>query len=638
MFNIKDELKKLPALPGVYIMRDGDDKILYVGKAKNLKNRVRQYFQESANHMPHIKAMIAKIARFEYIITDSELEALILECNLIKKNKPRYNVVLKDDKMYPYIKVTLNEDYPRIFMARKVLSDNAKYYGPYSNSKDVNATIDVIKSVFPMKNCAKVLPRDINKTRPCLNFFIGKCLAPCTGDIKKEKYRAMIKDVCAFLDGREHEIIAKLEKSMKEAAEQEDFEGAAVYRDKINSIKSILVKQKVFSASLKDRDVIGFEREGNDCCMQVFHIRGGKLTGSECYPVENTEDIPDQEVLSAFIKQLYGKSENIPGEILLQTDIDDREIINIWLNEKRGGSVKINIPQKGEQAKLVEMAKNNAKDALRQFKDRTVKNDEFLNQVFSEMNELLGFDKFPERIEAYDISNTGQSEITGAMSVVADGKLVPKEYKRFKIKGIDIQDDYAATKQMLSRRLAYLTEDKGSVDGELSGKKSDNREPSGKESGFHTPPSLILADGGKGHVNAICDVLEDMKTEEAAGAAIPVFGMVKDDKHRTKGLADKNGNIIHLKNHPALFRFITQIQDETHRFALDYNKKLRKKRYEKSILDEIPGVGPKKKKALIKHFGNINVIKKAGIDDLCAVDGVNENLARAIYLYLHQQT
>ncbi|HZK70983.1 MAG TPA: excinuclease ABC subunit UvrC [Clostridia bacterium] len=630
MFAIKDELKKMPDKSGVYIMRNEKDEIIYVGKAVNLKNRVRQYFHAPANHAPKVRAMVSKIARFEYIITDTELEALILECNLIKKHKPKYNILLKDDKTYPYIKVTINDEYPRLIMTRRVHKDGAKYYGPYSSVTDIKETIELLKKIFPLKTCNKVLPRDIGKGRPCLNYYIYRCIGPCVGNVDKEKYILMIKDVCSFLDGKEKTISNKLGMQMKDASARMNFEEAAVLRDRIAIIKNITDKQKVFSTTLKDQDVIAFAREGTDCCVQVFFIRGGKLIGREHFLLDGTEDVDGKEIMSTFVKQFYNTASFIPKEIILQNEFEEMKIIQSWLSNKKASSVKIISPKRGEQLKLVEMVMKNATMALEQFKERIVREDSFKNLVFLDMSKVMGFNKIPERIESYDISNTGLTEVTGSMVVAINGQIFPKEYRRFKIKNVDIQNDYGCMQEMVQRRFTHsIRNDAKHNDDSIETKKTVKTVTQDLQ-GFDAKPNLILVDGGIGHVNAIKSVLASLDIN------ISVWGMVKDARHRTRGVISPDGEETELKDYPALLRFITEVQDETHRFALQYNKRLRKKRYETSALDGIDGIGPSKKKLLLKHFGSVNTIKKAGIDDLSSVYGISEGLAQNIFRYFHR--
>ncbi|HOV26421.1 MAG TPA: excinuclease ABC subunit UvrC [Pseudobacteroides sp.] len=611
MFNIQEELKKMPDKPGVYIMKDENGQIIYIGKAVVLKNRVRQYFQSSANMLPKVKAMVARIAEFEYIVTHSELEALILECNLIKKHKPKFNILLKDDKTYPYIKVTMNEEYPRVLMTRKLEKDGAKYFGPYSNVTAVKETIDLLKKLFPIKTCSKVLPRDIGKDRPCLNYHIYQCLGPCQGNVSKDEYRNLMKDICSFLGGKHEEVIEKLEQQMNELAEKLNFEKAASLRDKIRGLKHVAEKQKVLSTAMVDQDVIAFAKNETDSCIEVFFIRGGKLLGREHFIFEGAGEVEDKELITSFVKQFYSSSSFIPQEILLQGDIDEINIIEKWLTDKRAGRVYIKVPRKGEKHKLIEMVSQNALLALNQFKDKIQREQAMSKDGVIELAGLLGLKVPPQRIEAYDISNTGMSEIVASMVVFENGSPANKEYRRFKIKSVDGQNDYGSMQETIYRRFR-------SRDDENS--KGGNK--------FSKMPDLILIDGGLGHINAVKEVMNSM------GINIPAYGMVKDDKHRTRALMSQDGEISFDKDINA-FRLVTAIQNEAHRFAVDYNRKLREIRYRKSVLDEIPGIGPKRKKALIKHFGSVSKIKEAGIDDLEAVEGITSSVALKIYEFFH---
>lgn len=610
MFNIQDELRKLPDKPGVYIMKDKDGKIIYVGKAINLRNRIKQYFNSysGSGHALKVQAMVSRIKEFEYIITDTELEALILECNLIKKHRPRFNVLLKDDKNYPYIKVTMNEEYPRIFMTRRVETDGSIYFGPYSSVPAVKETLNVIKKLFPVKTCRRVLPRDIGKDRPCLNYHIRQCLGPCQGTVDKEEYMAVMKDICGFLGGKYEEIVKNLEQKMRTAADRMDFEEAAVLRNKINSIKLVMEKQKVLSTQKKDQDVVALAREQADACVQVFFVRGGKLIGRKHFIFEGVGDVKDEELISSFIKQFYDSAEYIPGEVILQYDIDEARLIETWLGQKKSAKVHISVPRKGEKRHLVEMVAVNANDALRQFRERLMTEGDMFKDGAEILAELLMLDKVPQRIEAFDISNTGSTEMVASMVVFEEGKPARSEYRRFKIKFVENQDDYACMQEVLYRRL----------------KRAEAAPPDS----FGRLPDIIMVDGGLTHVKAALDVLREFNV------AIPVYGMAKDDRHRTKTLIGTDGEVDLSKNLTVL-RFVAAIQGEAHRFALDYNKKLRQKRYKSSVLDDINGIGPKRKRALIKYFGSLSRIKAAGIEELLEVEGINRSIAEKIYKYFH---
>lgn len=606
MFDLQEELKKLPDKPGVYLMKDESGTIIYVGKARVLKSRVRQYFQSGAAHTPKVAAMVAKISEFEYIVTDTELESLILECNLIKELRPKFNILLKDDKNYPYIKITMNEEYPRILMTRRVDKDGAKYFGPYSNVFSVRETMNLIKKIFPIKTCKRVLPRDIGKRRPCLNYHINQCLGLCMGNVDKEEYRAVMNDVCSFLDGKQDMVIGKLEQQMLEAAEELDFERAASLRNKLSSLRHITEEQKVLSLAGKDQDIVGFAASKTDTCVQVFFVRGGKLLGREFFIIEGTGEVELNELASSFLKQFYSTATMIPGEIVIAAEPEDLDVIEEWLSSQRGGRVHLRVPKRGEKMHLVEMVSENARIELDRFNARVSGGDSG-QEGLRGMSELLGLKQAPERLEAYDISNTGTSEVVASMVVFEKGLPAKKEYRRFKINSADKQNDYAAMQEVLFRRFKHVEAEKS---------ESDKK--------FSRLPDLIMLDGGLGHVNAIGQVLSELEI------TIPHVGMVKDDKHRTRGLV-LPGREIDLADNLLVLRFVTSIQDEAHRFALGYNKDLRAKRYNKSVLDEIEGVGPKRKKALIKHFGSISRIKQAGIDDLQAVEGISETVARKVY-------
>lgn len=639
MFDIQEELKKLPDKPGVYIMKDESSTVIYVGKARVLKNRVRQYFQSSTVHIPKVAAMVAKISEFEYIVTDTELEALILECNLIKKFKPKFNILLKDDKNYPYIKVTMNEDYPRMIMTRRVDKDGGRYFGPYSNVFSVRETMNLIKKVFPIKSCKRELPRDIGKGRPCLNYHIKQCLGPCTGNVDKEEYRAVMRDICSFLDGKQDAIVSKLEKSMQEAADRLDFEKAASLRDKLSSLKHISEEQKVLSVSGVDQDVIGFASSKTDTCIQVFFVRGGKLLGREFFILEGTGDGELQELASSFLKQFYSTAALIPPEIIIAADLDDRDVIEDWLGAKRGGRVHVKVPQRGEKLHMVEMVSQNAQIELNRFNERMTGSGPVQEGMLG-LTEILGLPEVPVRLEAYDISNTGASEIVASMVVFERGMPAKKEYRRFKIRSTDTQNDYASMQETLYRRLRHAEQERQEAEPEAIGREekcSENvpadhpqAEKKPVKTGFSKLPDLIMLDGGLGHVNAVSQVLSELSV------TIPVCGMVKDDKHRTRGLIYQDREVDLTRNLTVL-RVVTSIQDEAHRFALEYNKKLRAKRYSKSILDEVDGIGPKRKKALLKHFGSVSRIRQAGVDDLQAVEGISQAAAEKLFEFFQNQ-
>ena len=609
MFDIQEELKKLPDKPGVYIMRDANGIVIYVGKAVVLKNRVRQYFHQSANHPPKVQAMVAKISEFEYIVTDSEVEALMLECNLIKKYKPKYNILLKDDKHYPYIKVTMNEEYPRILKTRRVERDGAKYFGPYSSGFAVNDAIDTLNKLFPIKTCNKKLPNDIGKFRPCLNYHMKKCLGPCQGEVNKDEYREMMRKICSFLGGQYDEILNELKSQMEKAAEQLEFEKAAQIRNKISSMTHLSETQKVLSTDGQDRDIIGFSRDATDLCIQVFFVRNGRVIGREHYIFEGEGDEEIGYSLSTFIKQFYNNVQFIPSEIVIQNEIEDSDTISQWLTEKRGYKVSLRVPVRGELVRLVKMVSQNADISLKLFKDRLKRGNNVNDEGIIQLMKLLELEQKPRRIEAYDISNTGSSEIVASMVVFIDGKPARQEYRRFKMKSVEQQNDYASMQETLYRRLSRAKKE-----------KEENIE----NPKFSDLPDLILVDGGFGHVSAAQQIVDEFEYR------LVIAGMAKDNRHRTKSLVYR-GKEYEMSNCMPLLRLITEIQDETHRVAVDYNRMLRAKRYTRSELDEIEGIGDTRKKALLKHFKSLAAIKKADIAQLREVQGISEKVAIKIY-------
>ncbi len=659
MFDIREELKKLPDKPGVYIMKDKAGVIIYVGKAAVLKNRVRQYFQDPARLGPKIRSMVGRIESFEYFVAASELEALILECNLIKKHKPRYNFLLKDDKTYPYIKVTLNEEYPRIQIVRRLEKDGSKYFGPYSGVNNIREALDFLRTIFPMKSCSRILPRDTGKGRPCLNYHIYRCPGPCIGGVGAQEYREVMKDICSFLNGRQEEILKKLEKEMVEASADLKFEKAAVIRDRIKNLKYVAEKQNVLTTDGKDRDVISFARGNTDLCIQLFFVRNGRLTGKEhvvteggvCSGTGDSAVTDDPEILVSFIKQFYDNVLYIPDEILLPQNEGLRgeaAILEKWLTFKKGSGVAVSFPARGARRKLVEMATSHAEMSLRQFEEKAAGEAGQIKSGMDFLSALPGVPGNPVRIEAYDVSNTGVTEITGSMAVFIYGKPAKGEYRKFKIKTLDRQDDYAGMKEIIRRRFKRAGyEMKGETQKDAVALKPGAQEPAAQGPmtqgpaaqepvvrqevsavlGFDAMPSLILIDGGKGHAAAAFETLKEI------GLAVPVFGLVKNDAHRTRGIMSPDGTEYSTEGDIKALRFITSIQDEAHRFALQYNLKLRDRRYVRSELDEIDGIGPKKKKALIKHFGSVGAVSGAEIDDLEAVIGISRRDAEKIHRY-----
>ena len=619
MFDIQEELKKLPMKPGVYLMKDAYGNIIYVGKAIKLRNRVRQYFRKSTNHSSKIKKMVTMIKSFEYIVTDSELEALILECNLIKKHRPKYNTLLKDDKSYPYIKVTVNEKYPRIIYARELRKDKAKYFGPYTNTKGARDTIEVITKIWKIRTCNKNLPKDIGKNRPCLNYHINKCYAPCQNNINEQEYRKLITEILEFLNGKYDKVINVLKEKMEKAAEELDFEKAAEYRDHLASVESIACKQKIINASMEDQDVIAFAKAHDEALVQVYFVRNGKLIGREHFHIDGVEELQRREVMTEFVKQFYSGTPFIPKEVILQEDIDEANIINTWLSSKKGQKVYIKVPQKGEKHKLVELAAQNAILTFEQFGEKMRKEDMRTKGAVREIADILGMDNEVSRLEAYDISNIHGFESVGSMVVFEDGKPKRSDYRKFRIKSVKGPDDYRSMEEVLTRRFNHALKEQK----EILLKKQDIS--SGK---FTKLPDLILMDGGKGQVNIALKVLNEI------GLSIPVCGMVKDDKHRTRGIFYNNIEYNIDKNTEG-FKLITRIQDEAHRFAIEYHRKLRTKNAIQSILDDIEGIGPKRRINLIKYFGSVEKIKDASADELEKVDGINKKVAQTIYDFFH---
>lgn len=620
MFDINEELKKLPLKPGVYLMKDEKDNIIYVGKAIILKNRVRQYFQKSNNHSIKIQSMVKQINSFEYIVTDSELEALILECNLIKVHRPKYNTMLKDDKTYPYIKITVNEDYPRVFLTRVLKKDKAKYYGPYSNAFAAKEIIEIMRKIWKIRSCNRNLPKDIGKERPCLYYHIGQCDAPCQGYISADDYKAKIEEVIDFLNGKYEPIIKLLEEKMYEASENFDFEKAGEYRDQLTTVKVIAQKQKIFSSSMEDQDIIAFAKSNQEALVQVFFIRNGKMIGREHFHLSGVDELLDREIMTTFVKQFYSGTPFIPKEIILQEEINDSKIITQWLSEKRGQKVYIRVPQKGDKNKLVELAYKNAVLTLEQFGDTIKRKDIKIKGALDDLTKILNIEEALKRIEAYDISNTQGFESVGSMVVFEDGKPKRSDYRKFKIKTVKGANDYASLEEVLTRRFQRALEEQKEI--LEKGLSSDY----GK---FTKLPDLLLIDGGKGQVNVGLKVLEEI------GLDIPICGMVKDDQHNTKGLYYNNQG-INIDKNTEVFKLITRIQDEAHRFAIEYHKKLRAKKQVESILNEIEGIGEVRRKKLLLHFGSVERIRKASIDELKEVESMNLQLAERVFKFFKE--
>lgn len=619
MFNIEEELKKLPAKPGVYIMRDKHDTIIYVGKAISLKNRVRQYFQSSRNLMPKIVKMVSKIDHFEYIITDSEVEALVLESNLIKEHMPRYNTMLKDDKSYPYIKVTVQEAYPRVMMTRQVKKDKAKYFGPYTSVLAVKDTLDLLRKIYQIRSCNRNLPRDIGKERACLYYHIKQCSGPCQGYISEDEYKKSVDQIIEFLNGNFNEVLSMLENKMKNASENMEFEEAASYRDLMTSVKQMAQKQKITNMSnQEDKDIIAFARAGDEAVVQVFFIRNGKLIGREHYHLTGVENDTREGVMTSFVKQFYAGTPFIPRELLLQEELEEPELITEWLSAKRGQKVYIHVPKKGEKEKLVELAEKNASLVLQQDSEKIKKEEQRTKGAMKEIENLLGLDSI-KRIESFDISNINGFESVGSMVVYENGKPKRNDYRKFKIKWVTGSDDYASMNEVLTRRFIHGKREKA----ELLEKNIDLEHGS-----FTRFPDLIMMDGGRGQVNIALKVMEELQL------TIPVCGMVKDDNHRTRGLYFNNIEIPIDRNSEG-FKLITRIQDETHRFAIEYHRSLRSKGQVHSILDDIPGIGQKRRKELMKNFLSLDEIKEATIEQLSIVPTMNERAAKQVYDFFH---
>ena len=603
-FNINIELKRMPGKPGVYIMKSISGDIIYIGKALSLKNRVRQYFQSDSSHSPKVRTMVSKIKSFEYIVTDSEFEALLLESNLIKKHRPRYNVLLKDDKHFPYIKVTLSEAYPRLQVARKIVNDGSKYYGPYLNVQSIYDTIGELRRVFPLKTCKREFPRDFGKERPCLNYYIGMCIGPCTGNVSKEEYNLAIKDICKFLSGKHEDIIDNLQSNMLKAAEETRFEAAAKMRDKITALKHIQEKQKTLSTAGYDQDVLAYHSDGIDTCISILFIRGGKLVGKELFMIEGAIESGATELLSEFIMRFYSNTDFIPKEVIVQDAVEEIGLFERFLSDKKGSKVSIHIPSRGEKSSLVKMAQNNAAIEFNNKKEQLMAEESRIREGIEELQSITGISFNSGRFEAIDVSNYGQSEKVASLVVFEWGRPLKPAYRRFKIVGVEGQDDYACMQEALYRRF------KNMVDGKAN---------------FNRRPELLLVDGGKGHLSCALEVLEQL------GLKIPVVGMVKDDRHNTSALVTVEGEVTALSGFPQALRIVAAIQEEAHRFAVDYSRKLAAKRLSVSELDDIRGVGKRRKMALLVQFKSLDNIKKATQEELVKVPGIDSATAKRIY-------
>ncbi len=607
MFDIREELKKLPKSPGVYLMHDRKDEIIYVGKAVNLYNRVHQYFQSSRGKSQKILQMVSRIARFEYIVTDSELEALVLENNLIKENRPRYNTMLRDDKTYPYIKVTVREPFPRIFLTRSLKKDRARYFGPFSSAGAVRDTLDLMYKVFQIRDCARVLPRDIGKERPCLNYHIHQCGAPCQGYISEEQYRENVEQALRFLGGRFEPVLDRIRGEMEKASADMEFERAAELRDLLLSVEHVAQKQKITSEGLEDRDIIALGRDEREAVIQVFFVREGRMVGREHHYLHIAVEDEDAELIQSFVKQFYAGTPFIPREIWIQTALPEEELLTRWLSEKRGSRVRFVIPKKGQKERMVELAERNAEMVLEKDRERLQMDEARSTGAVREVEKVLGLSGI-RRMEAYDISNISGTESVGSMVVYEDGRPKKSDYRKFRIRTVTGPNDYASMREVLSRRLRRSVEE--------------------QDEKFLALPDLILMDGGRGQVNIALSVLSELHL------TIPVCGMVKDDRHRTRALWYQDAEVA-IDTHSEGFRLVTRIQDEAHRFAIEYHRSLRAKAQVKSILDDIPGIGPKRRLALIRRFGGLDEIRAASEEELSDLPEMNRSAAEAVYCFLH---
>ncbi len=613
MFDIQEELKKLPARPGVYIMHDEKDAIIYVGKAISLRNRVRQYFQASRNKGAKIDRMVTQIRRFEYIVTDSELEALVLECNLIKEHQPKYNTMLKDDKTYPYIKVTLGEPFPRVLFSRSMKKDKSRYFGPYTSAGAVKDTIELISKLYHLRTCSRVLPRDEGKERPCLNYHIKQCQAPCQGYIGQEEYAKNVAQAMEFLNGNYKPVLSMLEERMQEAADRMDFEEAIQQRELLNSVKQVAQKQKITSGDGEDKDVIALASDDRDAVVQVFFVRGGRLIGRDHFYLRVAQDDTPGAILNSFLKQFYSGTPFIPREIMLQEEIEDGALIQEWLGNRRGGRVYIRVPKKGTKEKLVELAAKNAQMVLTQDREKIKREEGRTIGAMKEIASLLGLTGV-SRVEAFDISNISGFESVGSMVVYEKGKPKTSDYRKFKIKTVKGPDDYASMEEVLTRRFSHGLAERDSKEAEFGS--------------FSRFPDLIMMDGGKGQVNVALRVLDHLNLN------IPVCGMVKDDNHRTRGLYYQNEEIP-IERSSEGFRLITRIQDEAHRFAIEYHRSLRGKQQVHSVLDDIEGIGETRRKALMRRFKSLEAIRDATIEELARTESMNLAAARKVYDFFH---
>lgn len=618
MFDFEYHLKNLPDKPGVYLMKNSLGEVIYVGKAKILKNRVKSYFQNSKNHSEKVKVLVKNIAEFEYIVTDSEMEALILECNLIKKYSPKYNILLKDDKFYPFIKITIKDDFPRVFVTRNFSRDGSKYFGPYTNGTAVYETIDLIYKIFPLRTCKLSIKENGESIRPCLNYHIKKCLGPCGGHISKDEYGKMINEIIDILSGKDTYVTKMLKTEMENAAENLEFEKAASLRDKILSIEAIVEKQKIFKTMEGDEDFINIDQDEKDSCIQVFFSRDGKILGREHFIFENTANESIAEILEEFIASFYGGTAKIPKTIFVP-EINEVDLMEEYLTIKRGSKVWIKVPKKGQKKDMLEMVKNNARITLEKFKDKYLKDKEINKISLQELQNLLELDECPNRIESYDISNIQGVDSVGTMVVFEEGRAKNSDYRRFKIKTVKGANDYDSMREILTRRFNHGLEEVKAI------QERNLKLSAGKFSNF---PDLIMMDGGKGQVNVALEVLESLNIN------IPVCGLVKDDKHQTRGIVYNNDELI-INRSSNLMQLIRKIQDEVHRFAITYHRSLRDKRTLHSILDDIPNIGEKRRRALLMKFGSVENIKKAKIEELLEVPSIDKKSAESIYSYFN---
>ena len=616
MFQIEEELKKLPGQPGVYIMHDAKDAIIYVGKAISLKNRVRQYFQSSRDKTAKIKQMVSKIARFEYIVTDSELEALVLECNLIKEHRPRYNTMLKDDKTYPYIKVTASEEYPRILFSRQMKKDKNKYFGPFTSAGAVKDTIELIRKIYRIRACSRKLPQDMGKDRPCLYYHIHQCDAPCQGYISQADYQKSVKQAVGFLNGQYEPVMKYLEEKMRTASETMEFEKAIEYRDLLDSVRKVAQKQKITSQSMEDRDIIAMAKDERDAVVQVFFVRDGKLIGREHFHMNLTGSESKAEILNSFVKQFYAGTPFVPHEIWVQEELEDAEVIASFLTARRGQKVRFVVPKMGEKERLVELAEKNAKMVLSQDKEKIKREELRTMGAMNQIGSWIGLSGI-KRVEAYDISNISGFESVGSMIVYENGRPKRNDYRKFRIRTVQGPNDYASMREVLLRRFSHGLEETKKLQAEGGDLAMGS---------FTRFPDLLMMDGGRGQVNIALEVLRELQLE------IPVCGMVKDDNHRTRGLYYQNVEIP-IDHHSEGFQLITRIQDEAHRFAIEYHRSLRGKEQVRSVLDDIKGIGPARRKSLMRTFKTIEAVREASVEELEAAPQMNRAAAEAVYIF-----